>query len=66
MTRLEHKTDIMFRRYIQTHDERLVEAANALAKHRATEMANGFRRQNGTKSVAERPSTDLRQEEKLP
>jgi integrase len=51
MTLLGHKTDIMFRRYIQTHDERLVEAANALAKHRASEMANGFRRENGTKSV---------------
>ncbi len=35
-----------FRRYIQTHDERLVEAANALAKHGASEMANGFRRLN--------------------
>jgi hypothetical protein len=49
----------------QTHDERLVEAANALARHRASEMANGFRRQNGTKSVAERPSIALRQEKKL-
>ena len=66
MTLLGHKTDIMFRRYIQTHDERLVEAANALAKYRASEMANGFRRKNGTKSVAERPSTVLRQEDKLP
>ena len=65
MTLLGPKTDIMFRRYIQTHDERLVEAANALAKHRASEMTNGFRRQNGTKSVAERPTTASRQEGKL-
>ncbi len=65
MTLLGHKTDIMFRRYIQTNDERLIEAANALAKHRAFEMANRFRKQKGTKSGAERPSTALRQEEKM-
>ena len=57
---------IVIRRYIQTHDERLIEAANVLAKHRASEMANGFRRQNATKSVAERSSTALTQEGKLP
>jgi len=47
MTLLGHKTDIMFRRYIQTNDERFIEVANALAKHRASEMANSFRTQNG-------------------
>jgi hypothetical protein len=63
ITLLGQKTDIMFCRYIQTHDERFVDAANALAKRRASEMVYGFRRQNGTKSVAERPSTALREEE---
>ena len=32
MSLLGHKTDIMFRRYIQKHDDRLVEAATRLAK----------------------------------
>jgi integrase len=41
MTLLGHKTDIMFRRYIQRHDERLVEAAKVLAEYRATKLANG-------------------------
>jgi len=40
MTLLGHKTDIMFRRYIQRDDERLVEAANALAEYRASKVAN--------------------------
>lgn len=31
MTLLGHKTDMMFRRYIQRHDERLIEAATTLA-----------------------------------
>jgi len=31
MTLLGHNTDIMFRRYIQKHDERLIEAAERLA-----------------------------------
>jgi hypothetical protein len=52
MTLLGHKTDIMFRKYIQTHDERLVEAANALAKHRASEMVNRFGKRNGTEYLA--------------
>jgi len=52
MTLLGHKTDIMFRRYIQTGDKRLVQAANALAEHRSSEMANANRNRNGHKSVA--------------
>ena len=32
MSLLGHKTDIMFRRYIQKNDDRLVEAATRLAK----------------------------------
>jgi hypothetical protein len=32
MSLLGHKTDIMFRRYIQKHDDRLVEAARRLAR----------------------------------
>ena len=32
MSLLGHKTDIMFRRYIQKHDDRLVEAATRVAK----------------------------------
>jgi integrase len=52
MALLGHKTDIMFRRYVQTHDRRLIEAANALARHRSAEMANGDGDQNGTNSVA--------------
>jgi hypothetical protein len=32
MSLLGHKTDIMFRRHIQKHDDRLVEAATRLAK----------------------------------
>jgi integrase len=39
MTLLGHKTDIMFRRYIQRHDERLVEAAKVLAEDRAAKLA---------------------------
>ena len=34
MTLLGHKTDIIFRRYIQSHDERLIEAAKMLAENR--------------------------------
>jgi integrase len=41
MTLLGHKTDVMFRRYIQRHDERLVEAAKVLAERRAAKVANG-------------------------
>ncbi|MGC1812500.1 MAG: tyrosine-type recombinase/integrase [Candidatus Binataceae bacterium] len=41
MTLLGHKTDIMFRRYIQRPDERLIEAAKALADFRASQLANG-------------------------
>jgi integrase len=41
MTLLGHKTDIMFRKYIQRHDERLVEAAKALAVYRGSKLANG-------------------------
>ena len=40
MMLLRHKTDIMFRRYIQRHDERLVEAAKALAEHQSGKSAN--------------------------
>jgi integrase len=40
MTLLGHKTDIMFQRYIQSYDERLIEAAKTLAEHRKTEPAN--------------------------
>jgi hypothetical protein len=40
MTLLSHKTDIMFRRYIQRHDERLVEAAKALAENRVVKLAH--------------------------
>jgi integrase len=40
MTLLGHKTDIMFQRYIQSYDERLIEAAKTLAQHRKTEPAN--------------------------
>ncbi len=35
-----YRTDIMFRRYIQRHDERLVEAAKALTEHQAAKAAN--------------------------
>ena len=56
MTLLGHKTDIMFRRFIQTHDQRLVDAANMLAKQRFSEMANSSRYADGTKSVAGEPS----------
>jgi integrase len=40
MTLLGHKTDIMFRRYIQGYDERLIEAAKVLADSRAAKLAN--------------------------
>jgi integrase len=52
MTLLGHKTDIMFRRYIQRHDERLVQvqAAQALAGNRKQPTPN--RNTNGTNSVA--------------
>jgi hypothetical protein len=40
MTLLGHKTDVMFRRYIQRHDERLIEAAKTLAADRATKRPN--------------------------
>jgi integrase len=40
MTLLGHKTDIMFRKYIQRHDERLVQAAQALVGSRAPKTAN--------------------------
>jgi len=40
MTLLGHKTDIMFRKYIQRHDERLVQAAKALIGGRAPKIAN--------------------------
>ena len=40
MTLLGHKTDIMFRRYIQRHDEWLVEAAKALAVNRVVKLAH--------------------------
>ena len=36
MTILGHKTDILFRIYIQRHDERLIEAAKTLAALRQT------------------------------
>ncbi|MGH7923342.1 MAG: tyrosine-type recombinase/integrase [Candidatus Binatus sp.] len=65
MTLLGHKTDIMFRRYIQTHDERLVDAANALAAHRASELTNRNQKHNGTKSVAGRSEAARRFAEKL-
>jgi hypothetical protein len=32
MSLLGHKTDIMFRRYIQKHDDRLIEAATRPAR----------------------------------
>jgi hypothetical protein len=48
-----------------THDERLVEAANALARHCASEMTNGFRRHNGTKSIVEPPTTAFATREKI-
>ena len=41
MTLLGHKTDIMFRRYIQRHDDRLVQAAKVLDECRAAKLANG-------------------------
>lgn len=54
MTLLGHKTDIMFRKYIQRYDERLIEAAKALADHRLANLANtGNRNSNGHNSVAE-------------
>lgn len=40
MTLLGHKTDIMFRRYIQRHDDRLVQAAKVLDECRAAKLAN--------------------------
>jgi integrase len=65
MTLLGHKTDIMFRRYIQTHDERLVEAANALARHRSAELAKGRGKQNGHKTVAARIKSVAPHEENI-
>jgi integrase len=40
MILLGHKTDIMFRRYIQSHDARLIEAARTLAERREAETTN--------------------------
>lgn len=40
MAPARHKTDIMFRKYIQRHDERLVPAARALVASRAAKTAN--------------------------
>jgi integrase len=40
MALLGHKTDIMFRRYIQSHDERLIEAAKMLAESRKARTAD--------------------------
>jgi hypothetical protein len=54
MTLLGHKTDIMFGKYIQRFDQRLIEAAKALADHRLANLANtGNRNSNGHNSVAE-------------
>jgi len=53
MTLLGHKTDIMFRNYIQRHDERLREAAKALAQYRANAANSKIRNLNGHNSVAE-------------
>jgi len=52
MTLLGHKTDIMFRRYIQRHDERPVQAAYALAAKGAANLPASGRKNNGTNSVA--------------
>ena len=55
MTLLGHKTDIMFRKYIQRQDERLIEAVAALAECRATKLAKGEKRNHNVhKSFAER------------
>jgi integrase len=40
MTLLGHKTEIMFWRYIQSHDERLIEAAKTLAERQQAETTN--------------------------
>jgi SHS2 domain-containing protein len=56
MTLLGHKTDIMFRRYIQRHDERLREAAKALAEYRSANSAKtDNRNSNGHNSGAAGP-----------
>ena len=41
MTLLGHKTDIMFRRYIQKHDDRLDETTTRLAKR--PKVLSGYR-----------------------
>ena len=51
MILLGHRTDIMFRRYIQRHDERLIEAANALADKAKSNVG----RRTGHRSVNKRP-----------
>jgi hypothetical protein len=48
MTLLGHKTDIMFRKYIQRHDEQLVQAAQALVGSRAPKTPTSNRKSNGS------------------
>jgi hypothetical protein len=56
MTLLGHKTDIMFRKYIQRHDERLIEAAKVLDEYRTSKLTKGINGiQSGHNSVAVTP-----------